>query len=67
MYNHMLIIGLFILAVGLFLYWGQKPRLGSLNPEELKDSAEYHNRINRKGVFTPAKYAAVISFERIWR
>jgi hypothetical protein len=67
MYNHLLAIGIAMLMTGLFLAWGRKPQLGSLSPEDLKDTAEYYNRMNRKGVFTPQKYAAVVSIERVWR
>lgn len=57
----MLLIGLPILMIGLCLYWNQKPQLGSISPEELKDSADYINRLSRKGVFTPAKFTPVIA------
>jgi hypothetical protein len=37
------------------------PRIKPLSPDELKDTAEYHNRLNRNGVFTHPRLAAVIS------
>jgi hypothetical protein len=43
------------------------PKIKPLSPEEWAPSAEYHHRMNRRGVYTPKKYAAVVSIERVWR
>jgi len=40
-----------------------EPRLPTFTPDELRETAGYHNRMNRTGTFTHPKFASALSFK----
>lgn len=61
MRNIMLMSILPLIVLGVIYLASLKPRIRPFTAEELKGTADYHNRINRKGTRTPAHLTPVVS------
>ena len=60
MLNILLVSLLPVGALGVIVLASLKPKIKPLSQEELKESAQYYNRINRKGVMRAMGLTPVI-------
>ena len=60
MYNALILAIPLLVILTVFVLGSLPPRLESLSPEDMRDSAEYHTRMNRKGVYTQPHLTPVV-------
>jgi hypothetical protein len=63
MINSLILAGPLLAMLVVVVMLSLKPRLKPFSPEALRDTVDYHNRMNRRGVLNNPAHAAVTSFE----
>lgn len=60
MYNTLVLVIPLLVVLGAFVLGSLPPRLEPLSPEDLRNSGEYHARMNRRGVYTNPRLTPVV-------